>query len=212
MIILCAECGNEKSIPDKEYRRQRKAGRTEFFCCRSCAVAHSNRVHTVVTKICPGCGRPFESSTHPRAAEFCCRGCASKGSVTAHRRLRASETGKQNQGSLIPVRDTLRHREAWKYTEVSEWLVAQGLSHEFEYRLAGGLYVYDLALLLQSCLIEFDGSYHRRKAQRVLDQERDAFALSQGWQVIRVPTQTNSVIPRDALQAISFRYPTALVL
>ena len=44
MQMICHECGTEFEKPDKEIRRQVKAGRDYFFCSRSCTATYANKI------------------------------------------------------------------------------------------------------------------------------------------------------------------------
>ena len=96
----------------------------------------------------------------------------------------------------------MKIRERDKYKEIEKYLVSANILHEFEFRLEekGALRIYDLALLNHNVFIEFDGKYHRCKAQRQDDIFKDTFAKKQGWSVYRI--ETDGEIPKEKVISV----------
>jgi very-short-patch-repair endonuclease len=197
-IVVCYECGKEKGIPTKEYNRQLKAGRTFFFCGRSCFICHNNKKRglPIATKICKHCGASFKARIGGvYEAEFCSSSCASKGSVTPLRRQKAALFGTQNakKNFVNGHQKALKRREAWKYERIKRFLERIKIPYEFEFMLPGTVKVFDLALPTLKTLIEFDGPNH--KYLHVEDAYKTKIAYTQGWDVIRIPVKPSTVIP-----------------
>jgi hypothetical protein len=90
----------------------------------------------------------------------------------------------------------LKTREAWKYVLLKEVLESEGVLHEFEFLLPGTRRVYDLALLADKTLVEFDGPKgHGYEDDRV----KDRLAREAGWGVLRIPVPANTVIDPGVL-------------
>lgn len=92
---------------------------------------------------------------------------------------------------------SLKSREAWKYARIKQHLEARGVRHEFE--IVVGDAIFDLGLIDQKLLVEFDGSGHRWGRDGVRDGEKEAIAAKNGWGVLRVPVTPNDVIPETAI-------------
>lgn len=208
--LTCVWCGSVFAIPRREFRRQVKNGRDRFFCSRSCAAKYGNealgRKAKVVDAVCPVCSRSFQTSTRRRSPKFCSRGCASRGSVTEYRREKARQVGFANMKDLTEAEQkvrratALRSRESWKYVLVRKLLEDGGVKYTFEFELEN--FVFDLALLDQRLLVEFDGKYHQDGKQQEKDREKDLAAESLGWRVARISVQENAVIPQSALSGM----------
>lgn len=84
-------------------------------------------------------------------------------------------------------------REGWRYKALQEYLDSVQEPHQFEYPL--GRYVYDLALFNKRVLVEFDELYHTAQEQKRIDLAKDQYALSQGWEVVRIPVEVGKPIP-----------------
>lgn len=196
--IICPQCGNKAERPRGEVNRSRRLGRP-VFCTQKCAATHSNasKKSVVFTTDCPYCNTPFTTSTHNKAAKFCSPSCASKGSMTEERRAAQRLGGIARVGNLNTPEETLKLREASKYSAVRAELTRREIPHEFEYRI--GDVIFDLALTDRKLLVEFDGPYHRDRTQLVHDGAKDDVARLQGWCVLRVTTDTGD-IPADVLR------------
>lgn len=203
VLIACVYCDRRLNKRKAEIDRQRRAGRTAFFCSLSCAAHYRNKARKskAIRRTCPACGAMFATTTKKRAARFCSRGCASRGSVTAHRRVQAQRSGRANRENLISPQMVLKRREAWKYVKLGAALA--GRPHEFEFCFPddeAATFVYDLALLEEKIVVEFDGPYHEVSAQREEDRLKDVFAQEHGWQVIRRLTPQNVVIEVEVIR------------
>lgn len=208
MKLSCGWCGQEFELRNAEYNRQRRQGRSVFFCSISCA-AYCNESrkphrHVPVVKVCPTCGREFDALTGPRSPRFCSRSCASKGSVTECRRRKAREVARLNSAFRLPGAraKAQRAREAWKYVDLRGYLESTGQQFTFEYPLPGTSYIYDLALPDSGILVEFDSRHHASSTQRENDHKKDLAAALVGWQLVRVATPINQVIAASALRAV----------
>lgn len=120
--------------------------------------------------------------------------------MTAYRMVKAVESGSLNVSNLVPVSETLRIRERWKYAEVEKYLRHSGIRFKFEFEI--GEYIFDLALLEKKVLVEFDGPEHRKPSGEALDAVRDEAAVQAGWRVARVPVPKRSVILPSVLYDI----------
>lgn len=203
----CSWCRVKFYIQEKEYTRQIKKGRIEFFCSRSCAAYASNlrRFHKerFIEVKCEFCGKLFIANNNTKKQRFCCRSHASAGSITERRLKAARQVGKtsSNNFTIIDIANGLRKREAWKYKKLNEWLIKKNQSFEFEYVI--GNYVFDLALPDKKILIEFDGIYHSSANQVQIDSKKDNIAISEGWRVIRAYTTSGKEIEIEAIRNLS---------
>lgn len=200
--IECALCGKGRCIPEKEYNRQRRKGRIDFYCSLSCAAKRGNipRKNSEVTRHCKHCGKPFISSTAKRGAIFCSRSCASAGSVTSLRREHARRIGHNLPHTTEQVANSLRNREGWKYIKLGAKLLSQGIRHQFEFPLDGAG-IFDLVLFDLKLLVEFDGPYHRSGAQKEEDEKKNRAGEREGWKVVRIETPIG-VIPSTILDSL----------
>ncbi len=203
MILTCDQCGSQFERSVKEYNRHKKRGHYKQFCSLKCSSEHlnSNRKRRVqIVKACEHCGNEFLAMTGSKEPRFCSRSCASKGSVTIYRRMKARETSQQNFVHGMPiVTAMIKKREAWKYVELEELLTSQRIPHEFELWLSGTNYLYDLALLEQKVIIEFDGPEHCGE-QAYKDRQKAKAAEDQAWTVIRIPVVPNTVISPECIK------------
>ena len=183
-IFTCEYCEKEVEKPQKEVNRSRRLGR-RLFCNTSCAAKFSNAPKRAPTidKVCPVCSVVFSTTTKVRASTFCSRECASAGSVTEYRRNTARQSGLAMRSNLISSAEALKIREAPHYVLLLEHLTKTGRVFEFEFPL--GPYVFDVALLDVKTLIEFDGYYHQNGKQQAADREKEKYAQSQGYVVVR---------------------------
>lgn len=199
ITLSCGWCKKDFIIRPSEYNRQVKKGRLLFFCSLNCGGFYSNSTRpgrvVVIEKICLYCNKKFTSSTSKRSASFCSRSCASIGSVhtwSDEARKRQVDAGKKHVTNLMAPADSLRKREWWKYTVMNEFLNTLCEPHRFEFVL--GKHIFDLALIKRRLLIEFDSDYHDTEKQLILDKEKDLFANSLDWQVIRIKVQSNTAM------------------
>lgn len=205
MVIQCYWCGKDKEIADKEFKRQIKKGRGKFFCSLSCGGQYRNSIYNptrpVIDKICPECGKPFKTKDIARQPTFCSRLCASKGSVTELRQQAAIKVGLQNSVNFVHTQQgTLKKREAWKYAQLELTLQSMNKLYEFEFCFDNMQdFIYDLALFTEKLIIEFDSNYHNWSKQQIVDKQKEEFAQSQGWKVIRIATDSNCVIEPDCI-------------
>lgn len=205
--ITCAWCGKKVHKPLNEINRQRRKGRTNFFCSKSCAAKWHNKTHNtlpIIKKICSVCGKEFETSTAVKKSRtFCSPSCASKGSMTKTRIAACKKGGdflkKYYPGDVKSAKKLLEKRELNKYEEIREFLDNHCISYEFEYLLEDKLY--DLALPDKNILIEFDGAGHGHHSGVYHDNDKlkDQIAKYSGWQLYRIKVQSNSVIPVESI-------------
>lgn len=205
ITITCAWCGEESEKPTGEINRQLKKGRTYFFCNNSCGAQyrneHGGKKNRSLEKKCPECGELFMSHTGAKAATFCSRSCASAGSVTEYRSAKAREVmEKLPKADIYHTSKMMRQREAWRYVKVNTYLNHINVPHEFEYIV--GNYLFDLALTEHGVLIEFDEQYHTGAVQLTKDNEKDRYAESQKWIVVRVPARASTVIDPESIYHI----------
>lgn len=76
--ITCKNCGIkcEKSL--REINRQKRNGRTEFYCSISCAISNTHIKCVKITSICLWCKNKFETTTQKKARKCCSLDCARK--------------------------------------------------------------------------------------------------------------------------------------
>lgn len=201
--LKCAnkDCGKEFEKPLGEVNRRIKLGSTDFYCCSKCAGANNKkRTHPIIKKICPVCGKEFETKSGAKEATFCSRSCASKGSVNDARRnagkYSASINFKSDTHSPEHIQLLLKQREAWKYIEIKKLLEFLEEPFEFEYLI--DKYIYDLALTNRHIFIEFDGPEHKY----LNENDKENVALQNGWTIVRHTVQPNEVIKPDFLYSI----------
>jgi len=195
--LECSYCSKPFLLSKAEYNRQVRKGRERFFCSRSCSAKYGNdnRENRTreIEKTCPYCDKSFKTRTGKTEATFCSRGCASAGSVTKYRREKAREMGSQNVGAIndiAVIAKGLRTRESWKYEELKKFFLSRGERFEPEYPL--GRYVFDLALPDRKLFLEFDGKDHEWTVMAQKDAEKDEFAESKGWKVVRIRVNKNT--------------------
>lgn len=191
VAIECWRCGVTVHKDLSEVNRSTRLGRN-LFCSRSCSAESANEAKRSVEfeMPCPVCGVVFTTTTHNKAKRYCSRSCASKGSMTESRRAAQRASGLQHAKNLQSQAATLKQREAWKYTALKEAL--RGRRHEFEFKL--GRFIFDLALLDEKVLVEFDGPYHQSVEQRALDARKDRVAKRHGFRLERRRVQRSVVI------------------
>ena len=80
--------------------------------------------------------------------------------------------------------------------DVQIMLEKAGREFEFEYRI--GDYIFDLVLFDSREIVEFDGPYHRKPAQRASDKRKTKVAEANGFRVIRVQTNPGVPVSLDA--------------
>lgn len=171
-----------------------------MFCKSSC----QSEAHTLPSKRdarCVKCGVSFVSNKcKGKWSEYCSRSCASAANVTDLRRSEARRTGRETS-NLIPISETMKRREKWKYEDVA--LRLKETPHEFEFLLEG--FVFDLCLSKDKMLIEFDGNYHRDDyAQAEVDRQKDFVAMRNGFTIVRIPVDAGVVIPAESLSLIEY--------
>ena len=198
--ITCGTCSTKSLKSSKEIERQKKRGRTVFFCCISCAAKFNNLVRTgpkvYVKRKCAYCGERFRVAKKSKV-EHCSRGCASANSVTQYRKKRAIEQGKLNSYALTDITtiaSALLTREDWKYEKVRKYLTKLGIKHTFEFPIQGTRCIYDLALPKFKILIEFDSKYHENEGIQKEDRLKEKIAVKHGYVLGRVKTGFNCVI------------------
>lgn len=195
--VTCDGCGDLFERQTKEVNRCISRGR-KMFCKPIC----QSEAHTLPSKRdakCAKCDAGFISNKcKGKWSEYCSRSCASVSNVTELRRSEARRTGCETL-NLLPVSETMKRREQWKYQELSAAL--DSTPHEFEYPLDG--FVFDLFLSGEMTLIEFDGDYHRTDyVQMEVDRQKDFVATSNGLVIVRIPVDAGCVIPAESLSLI----------
>lgn len=207
--ITCALCGKKVNKPLSEIKRQQKRGRTNFFCCLSCAAKwhNKNKVKPIVKKVCPVCGKEFTTSTAVKKDKtFCSRGCASKGSVTEYRRNKARLVGialaKKYPLDIHALKRFMESREGHKYANLKEYFESKLVPYEFEFILENKLF--DLALPSINTLVEFDGAEHRCHSGECYENDiiKNQLAEKHNWKLVRIPVQSNKVIPVECIKSL----------
>lgn len=209
VTVICHTCGKEKQINKAEYNRRMRGKSKKFFCSRRCSVIYGNSLRddlkTNIEKECPQCGKSFHTKTGCRSPTFCSRGCASAGSyLTSPIRIEKCITIATK--NLIHNQHTtslgLRKREMWKYERIKELLENKNIKHIFEYPLENAYHIFDLALMDYKIFIEFDGADHNYDPQIAVDNIKTEEAYKEGWTVIRVPVQRNTVIETKEIEEL----------
>ncbi len=198
-MVECANCGRPVEKPVGEVTRSRKLGRP-MFCGLSCSAKHRNATRKVreFEMTCP-CGKVFTTTTHNKAKRHCLRSCASRFSMSPARRAKQRTGGFAQKGNLISTQEMMKRREAWKYALLLGALADR--PHEFEFKL--GSYIYDLALLDEKVLVEFDGPEHTSdRRTRKQDKEKDSHAAQLGWRVERRKVENATVIHPKTIEAL----------
>jgi very-short-patch-repair endonuclease len=198
--VTCTRCGISFQKKKGEYNRRVRLGRP-MFCGTKCAGATINaaKKSLEIARNCECCGAAFVTTTHHKKVNvrFCSRGCASRGSMSDSRRAAQAAGGHQTKANLLSPEETLRLREAWKYTAVEAKLKEDKRDYQFEYRI--GDFIFDLALLDSKTLVEFDGPNHQYQRDHDIDVKKDAVAKAAGFAVIRRPTGVLVVIDPTSL-------------
>ena len=205
--ITCAYCGTIVEKDAREVKRQQKKGRVRFYCNLSCAAKHKNEAKKKpeVVKLCPICGKEFVTSTRNKKNKtFCSRSCASKGSVTEYRRSRAIEIGKRLSekytADIRTVKRMMEKREKDKYSEIEAFLQNSGIKYEFEFILENKLY--DLALIDERILVEFDGKDHGCSKGECFENDKlkDNIASKNNWTLKRIKVESGETIPHETVK------------
>jgi len=192
-----------------EVKRKLKNGNNNFFCGQSCSTKWSNEVRGIKSEkfkmICK-CEKEFETSTRRRSKRHCSPSCASKYSVTKKRR-EGNRKGGLTCASILShsekvhmTSNAMKNREAWKYVEINKFLLFQ--KEDFEFELPLGNYIFDLAIKSRMLIIEFDAKYHNDPIQSKTDFKKDQIAKENGWELIRIETESNKILQPELLYDI----------
>lgn len=203
-VVLCSNCGDEFDRYVKEVNRCTRLGRN-MYCSQSC----QSKAHTVVKfrdEKCIRCDTEFTSNNYKgKWSIYCSRSCASLSSVTEYRREQARQTGLKNKANLLTVSETMKLREAWKYSEIASELSDQ--PHEFEYPLDN--YIFDLVLFSPRLMVEFDAPNHSLDINQIaIDRDKDLVARCNGFEILRIPVEAAKVIPKSVIFNIKLRTST----
>lgn len=117
--------------------------------------------------------------------------------MSEERREAQRQSGLKKTENLISAAECLRRREAWKYTALKEYLKDRRYQFEFEIER----FVFDLALLDEHILVEFDGSYHGGK-QLETDAKKDAAAEAAGFRIVRRTVEEAMVIAPSTIAGL----------
>lgn len=217
MKITCGYCGKVTEKRTAEITRQKRKGRTLFFCNLSCAAKYKYKdIQETKPIICDFCGGPFDSKRYQgKWSKFCSRECASAGSVTDFRREITRQTAKETirKNQLRMNAAALRKREWDKYKKLSVALNKLSISHQFEcpfkdyppdeYTQSG--IIVDLVLFDLKIAIEFDEEYHHAQ-QKEYDRKRDQYLISIGYETIRYKIKEHACIPiEEVIQLVRAR-------
>ena len=200
VTIYCAYCGSEKEISYKEWNRQTKRGRVNWFCSNSCSAKYNNsfKKSKIIIKICPQCGKEFESTDSVKSKTYCSSSCASIATVPPSAR---SLGGKNSSHTPESTAKMLKHREAYKYIKLKEELEKRNIAYEFEKCIDGK--VFDLALSDLNICVEFDGPEHRTTHQKCVDDLKNKIASNNGFTIKRIITGRKEIInPEDVFNEI----------
>ena len=206
--VQCAYCFATVVKAQKEATRSVKRGR-KFFCNNSCSAFYFNAQHghgfSDKEGNCGFCEKTFISKrVHGKYITFCSRSCASAGSVNDSRREAARKVALGSDGNFSKnwgnIAGLMKKRETWRYVDLEEALGAE--LHEFECEFGG--FLYDLFLPHRRVVVEFDGTYHTGPKQKRIDHIKDLVAKLFGYNVIRIKTEGNGVIPSSVLQSIEY--------
>jgi very-short-patch-repair endonuclease len=118
--------------------------------------------------------------------------------MSDERRAAQAAAGVAHRANLIKPAEALRRREAWKYAELELALV--GRDYAFEFELEGR--VFDLALLDEKVLVEFDGPDHSGEKQHLDDQQKERIAEAAGFIVVRRQVVPSTVIGVETLEGL----------
>lgn len=171
----------------------------------------------LTTIICKHCGNSVQKMTKEvnrqkklgRFNFYCNLKCA--GSHNTSSKMR--ELGRQAAiRHFLPLIHDPEHaakarlgREIWKYKELIDFFILKEIDYIFEYPLVthdGYVRIYDLCLPIYCLLIEFDGKYHQNSAYFYRDEEKNNLATYYGWDLIRISTGSNCVIPVESLDGV----------
>lgn len=94
----------------------------------------------------------------------------------------------------------LLQREAWKYDDINKYLNSINEPHRFEFNIPYTPFIYDLLLINKRLIIEFDAQSHESKSQRMTDTDKDIVAEENGYEVIRVRVEPNTIISRELIK------------
>ena len=75
---MCKKCGTKCEKPLNEINRQKRNGKTKFYCSLKCATTHNHTIHSIVIRKCRWCKRKFETTTHKKSRKCCSLDCAHK--------------------------------------------------------------------------------------------------------------------------------------
>jgi len=119
--------------------------------------------------------------------------------MSEERREAQRLAGLAHAQNLLSPAETLKQREAWKYAALEKVLREADRDFEFEYQVGG--FVFDLALLDEKVLVEFDGPHHRGdEAER--DKHKEKMAKKRGFVVVRREVKAASVISPDTIKEL----------
>ena len=76
ITITCKNCGDKCEKPLNEISRQKRNGRTKFYCSVSCSAIDNNTVCVKIISKCLWCKEKFETTTHKKARKCCSSDCA----------------------------------------------------------------------------------------------------------------------------------------
>lgn len=79
--LKCNGCGIEIEKQLKEYTRQVKNGKNNFYCSLMCCAKHTSKKrikHKNIERKCLFCKTKFLSTTHKRHKKCCSKDCAHK--------------------------------------------------------------------------------------------------------------------------------------
>ena len=196
--LHCDYCGNEIFKEQKEVKRRLYNNPdAKFYCNNVCGGLNQKSKTIIEIKKCPICNKNFECKVTNKKTDrtFCSRSCASRGSVTEKRILASIENGKNNlKYDAQTIASGLRSREWWKYEKISKQLIEYKVNHQFEYAIENS--IFDLAIIDKKILIEFDGPYHQWLES---DSIKTKLAKDYGWELIRIETLANEIIPIEKI-------------
>ena len=78
ITITCKNCGTKCEKPLNEINRQKRNGRTNFYCSLSCSAVDNNTVCVKIVSNCLWCKNKFETTTHKKARKCCSLDCAKR--------------------------------------------------------------------------------------------------------------------------------------
>jgi len=172
------------------------------------------RIYCANPKFCVNCKNPL--SFKERDNKFCsAKNCLyvrhsrdhteesrKKLSDTMKEKIRVDPIFKQKAlSNLISPKEALKLREAWKYQEIKNILDIKEIRHEFEFGM--GNFIYDLALFDTKILIEFDGLGHGYQCVKEYEDEKDQWAIENGWKIFRIKVRSNMAIDPIVLSVLN---------